>query len=125
MSASKNQLTQAEKASRWDELIGCLQQPGMRDTYIHHLSGVRRAVCLLLAGQEELPPALADELKAYRVKLDALYLEAADGFPPSRACSTSCRPISRSRWLVSCPTTRPGREFPECVTIPGSTYMLT
>jgi hypothetical protein len=80
MSASKNQLTQAEKASRWDELIGCLQQPGMRDTYIHHLSGVRRAVCLLLAGQEELPPALADELKAYRVKLDALYLEAADGF---------------------------------------------
>jgi hypothetical protein len=80
VSASKNQLTQAEKASRGDELIACLQQPGMRDTYIHHLSGARRAVYLLLAGQQELPPALATELEAYRVKLDALYLEAVDGF---------------------------------------------
>jgi hypothetical protein len=79
VSASKNQLTHAEKARRWDELIGCLQQPGMRDTYIHHLSGVRRAVYLLLA-DETLPPALAAELKAYQVKMDALYLEAADGF---------------------------------------------
>jgi hypothetical protein len=80
VSVSKNQLTQAEKAGRWDELIGCLQQPGMRDTYIHHLSGARRAVYLLPAGKEALPPALAAELEAYRVKLDALYLEAADGF---------------------------------------------
>jgi hypothetical protein len=79
VSASKNQLTQAEKASRWDELIGCLRQPGMRETYIHQLSGVRRAVYLLLA-DETLPPALAAELRAYRVKVDALYLEAADGF---------------------------------------------
>jgi hypothetical protein len=80
VSASKNQLTQAEKATRWDELIGYLQQPGMHDTYIHRLSGVRRAVYLLLAVQEALPPALVAELQAYRVKLDALYLEAADGF---------------------------------------------
>lgn len=79
MSASKNQLSEQEKARRWDELIGCLQQPGMRDTYIHRLSGVRRAVYLLLA-DEALPPALAAELSAYRVKVDTLYLEAADGF---------------------------------------------
>lgn len=79
MSASKNQLSQQEKARRWDELIGCLQQPGMRNTYIHHLSGTRRAVYLLLA-DETLPPALAAELNAYRAKVDALYLEAADGF---------------------------------------------
>jgi hypothetical protein len=79
VSASKNQLTEAEKARRWDDLIGYLQQPGMRDTYIHRLSGVRRAVYLLLA-DEGLPPVLAAELEAYRVKLDALYLEAADGF---------------------------------------------
>jgi hypothetical protein len=80
VSASKNEITEQEKARRWDELIACLQQPGMRDTYIHHLSGVRRAVYLLLAGQEALPPALVAELKAYRVTVDALYLEAADGF---------------------------------------------
>ena len=79
MSASKNQLTEAEKARRWDQLIGCLGQPGMRDSYIHHLSGARRAVYLLLA-EDTLPPALAAELGAYKVKLDALYLEAADGF---------------------------------------------
>jgi hypothetical protein len=79
MSASRNQLSQQEKARRWDELIGCLRQPGMRETYIYRLSGVRRAVYLLLA-DESLPPALAAELNAYRVKVDALYLEAADGF---------------------------------------------
>jgi hypothetical protein len=79
MSTSKNQLNQQEKARRWDELIGYLQQPGMRDTCIHHLSGTRRAVYLLLA-DETLPPALAAELHAYRAKIDALYLEAADGF---------------------------------------------
>jgi hypothetical protein len=80
VSASKNQLSEREKAGRWDELIACLRQPGMRDTYIHHLSGTRRAVYLLLADQEALPPALTAELKAYKVKVDALYLEAADGF---------------------------------------------
>jgi hypothetical protein len=80
VSASKNQLTEREKARRWDELIGCLRQPGMRETYIHQLSGVRRAVYLLLAGHETLPPALVAELQAYRAKIDALYLEAADGF---------------------------------------------
>jgi hypothetical protein len=80
VSASKNQLSQRDKAKRWDQLIACLRQPGLRDTYIHSLSGVRRAVYLLLARQEELPPALVAELKAYLVKVDALYLEAADGF---------------------------------------------
>jgi hypothetical protein len=80
VSASKNRLGEREKARRWDQLIACLGQPGMRDTYIHQLSGTRRAVYLLLAGQEALPPALVAELKAYRVKVDALYLEAADGF---------------------------------------------
>ena len=80
MSGSKNQLSQGEKARRWDELIACLREPGLRDACIHSLSGVRRAVYLLLADQEALPPALVAELKAYRVKVDALYLEAADGF---------------------------------------------
>ena len=80
MSESKNQLTEREKAKRWDQLIACLRQPGMRDTYIHQLSGTRRALYLLLADQEALPPALVAELKAYKVTVDALYLEAADGF---------------------------------------------
>jgi hypothetical protein len=80
VSASKNQLTDREKAGRWDELIACLRQPGMRDTYIQQLSGTRRAVYLLLADQEALPPVLVAELKAYKVTVDALYLEAADGF---------------------------------------------
>jgi hypothetical protein len=76
VSASKNRLSEREKARRWDQLIACLRRPEMRDAYIHRLSGTRRAVYLLLAGQE----ALAAELKAYKVTVDALYLEAADGF---------------------------------------------
>jgi hypothetical protein len=80
VSGSKNRLSEREKARRWDQLIACLRQPGTRDTYIHQLSGTRRAVYFLLAGQEALPPALTAELKAYKVTVDALYLEAADGF---------------------------------------------
>ena len=79
MSASKNELTQKEKARRWDSLIKCLQRPGTRDSYLRRLSGVRRAVWLLLAVQETLPPPLTAELKAYNVTLEALYLEAAEG----------------------------------------------
>jgi hypothetical protein len=79
-STSKNQLTQEEKARRWDELIETLGKPQVRDTYIRHLSAVRRAVILLLAEREELPACLVDELKSYKVTLDELYLEAIDGF---------------------------------------------
>lgn len=79
MSESKNELTQGEKARRWDSLIKCLQQPETRDSYMRRLSGVRRAVYLLLAVQETLPAPLVDELKAYNVTLEALYLEAAEG----------------------------------------------
>ena len=77
---SKNQLTQQEKASRWDELIDTLSHPTLRNTYIRHLTAVRRAVIMLLAEREELPPRLTDELKSYKVTLDELYLESIDGF---------------------------------------------
>jgi hypothetical protein len=80
MSESKNQLTRQEKARRWDALIEALGQPQIRDTYIHHLTAARRAVILLLAEREELPPSLVVELKSYKVTLDALYLEVADGW---------------------------------------------
>jgi hypothetical protein len=79
-SESKNQLSQEEKARRWDDLITTLGQPQIRNTYIHHLTAVRRAVILLLAEREELPPPLVAELKSYKVTLDALYLEVADGW---------------------------------------------
>jgi hypothetical protein len=78
--ASKTQLTEQEKARRWDDLIQTLRQPGVRNTYVRHLSAVRRAVILLLAEREELPPALVAELKSYKVTLDGLHLEAIDGF---------------------------------------------
>jgi hypothetical protein len=77
---SKNQPTQEEKARRWDDLIETLRQPQVRNTYVRHLSAVRRAVVLLLAEREELPAGLVDELKSYKVTLDELYLEAIDGF---------------------------------------------
>jgi hypothetical protein len=54
VSKSKNRLTVAEKARRWDSLIKCLRRT--RDVYLRRLSGVRRAVWLLLAVQETLPP---------------------------------------------------------------------
>jgi hypothetical protein len=75
VSESRNRLTVAERARRWDALIKCLQQPDTRDVYLRRLSGVRRAVWLLLAVQE----TLTAELKAYNVTLESLYLEAADG----------------------------------------------
>ena len=78
--ASKTRLTQQEKASRWDDLIATLSQPGVRNAYVRHLSAVRRAVALLLAEREELPPGLVAELKSYKVTLDELHLEAIDGF---------------------------------------------
>ena len=77
---SKNQLTQQEKASHWDDLIETLSQSDVRNTYVRHLSAVRRAVMLLLAKREGLPPSLVGELKSYKVTLDELYLEAIDGF---------------------------------------------
>jgi len=80
MSGSKNQLTQQEKARRWDDLIETLGQPQTSKTYIHHLTAVRRAVVLLLAERGELPASLVAELKSYKVTLDALYLEVADGW---------------------------------------------
>jgi hypothetical protein len=77
---SKNQLSQQERARRWDELIEILKKPQVRNTYVRHLSAVRRAVVLLLAEREELPTGLVNELKSYKVTLDELYLEAIDGF---------------------------------------------
>jgi DNA-binding transcriptional ArsR family regulator len=73
-------VTQREKAERWDQLLRLLSDPAVHDSHIRHLSTTRRAVMFLLASREELPPALAAELKAYMPTLDELYLEAADGF---------------------------------------------
>jgi len=73
-------VSQQEKAERWDHLIRLLQNPEIRDTYIWHLSTMRRAVEALLARREELPSALVDELIAYKTRLEALHLEAIDGF---------------------------------------------
>ena len=73
-------ISQQEKASRWDRLIGLLQSPEIRDTYTWHLARLHRAANMLLACSEELPPALVAELKPYKEKLEALRLEAIDGF---------------------------------------------
>jgi hypothetical protein len=73
-------VTQREKAARWDHLTGLLQNPEIRDTYIWRLAGLHRAVDMLLACKEELPPALTRELMPYKEKLEALRLEAIDGF---------------------------------------------
>ena len=72
--------SQREKARRWDQLIGLLQSPEIRDTYIWRLASLHRAVNMLLACREELPPALVAELIPYKEKLEALRLEAIDGF---------------------------------------------
>jgi hypothetical protein len=76
-------ISQQEKADRWDRLIGHLRDPKIQDTYIWHLSAMRRAVNMLLAFKGELPSALAAELASYRDKLEALHLEAIDGFDGS------------------------------------------
>jgi hypothetical protein len=73
-------LDQQEKARRWDHLVELLKSPGLQDTYVFHLSKLRSATLMLLASREELPGTLAAELRAYQARLDALYLEAADGF---------------------------------------------
>jgi hypothetical protein len=73
-------MSQREKAERWDHLVKLLQSPSLRDNYVFHLSSLRRATLILLASREELPDALVAELRAYQTRLDALYLEAKDGF---------------------------------------------
>jgi hypothetical protein len=73
-------MSQREKAERWDHLVKLLESPNLRDDYVFHLSSLRRATLMLLACREELPDALVAELRAYRTRLDALYLEAKDGF---------------------------------------------
>jgi hypothetical protein len=69
-----------EKARMWDELAAAIMKPGLRDTLVRQVSARLRAVSLLLASREELPPALSTELDSYKVTLDAMHLEAADGF---------------------------------------------
>jgi hypothetical protein len=73
-------ITQREKAERWDRLLRLLSSPSINDDLLTHLSGMRRATLMLLARREELPESLVAELKAYKDRLDALYLEAVDGF---------------------------------------------
>lgn len=80
---SHRPISQKEKAERWDRLIGLLQNPDIRSTYIWHLSSMSRAVNMLLARREELPSSLVSELKSYQEKLEALRLEAIDGFDGS------------------------------------------
>jgi hypothetical protein len=66
---------ESEKAQRWDHLVELLKSQSLRDTYVLHLSNLRRATLMLLASREELPSALVAELMAYRTRLDALYPE--------------------------------------------------
>src|SRR5690349_16092380 len=73
-------MDQREKAERWDHLVGLLKSPVLRNDYVVHLSAHRRATSMLLASREELPETLVTELAAYQATLDALYLEAIDGF---------------------------------------------
>jgi hypothetical protein len=73
-------VSQQEKARKWDHLIRLLQRPEIRDTYIWQLASLHRAVNMLLARREELPPSLVEELMPYKEKLEALRLEAIDGF---------------------------------------------
>jgi hypothetical protein len=75
-----SQLTEQEKARRWDKLITHLKDPRAKDTHLRHLSAMRRAVMMLLAAREELPQGLVAELRSYKVTLDELHLEAIDGF---------------------------------------------
>lgn len=72
-------LTQAEKANRWDHLVGLLK-PSSRDDYICRLNVLRRATLTLLACREDLPEGLVSELRAHQIKLDGLWFEAADGW---------------------------------------------
>jgi hypothetical protein len=76
---SLNQLTEQEKARRWDRLIILLKDPRAKETGVRHLSAMRRAVMLLLSAREELSEGLVAELQAYMVTLDELHLEAIDG----------------------------------------------
>jgi transcriptional regulator with XRE-family HTH domain len=69
-----------EKARRWDHLVELLKSQSLQDTHVLHSSNLRRATLMLLASREELPGALVAELRAYQIRLDALYLEAKDGF---------------------------------------------
>jgi hypothetical protein len=74
-------VSQQEKAERWDTLIGILDRGSeLKNGTVRQLSALRRAVNLLLAVREELPPPLTSELRSYRATLDGLYLEAASGF---------------------------------------------
>jgi hypothetical protein len=74
------QLPEREKARMWDELAVAIQRPGLRDLTVLKVSGMLRAVNLLLAYREELPPALAAELDAWKVALDAMHLESIEGW---------------------------------------------
>jgi hypothetical protein len=87
---------QQEKASRRDHPIGLLQGPEIRHTYIWRPASLNRAVNMLLACEEELPPALAAELKPYKEKPEALRLEASAG-PGRRGGLRLCRARCRAR----------------------------
>lgn len=94
-------MDQQEKAERWDQLVTLLKSPGLQDTYVFHLSKLRRATLMLLASREELPDALVVELTAYRARLDALYLEAKTGSPTWKAFSTRSPRMPSDRWWAS------------------------
>lgn len=78
-----------KKAEKWDFLIELLKDPRIRDTGINHLRQMRQATLILLTAREELPETLAAKLRAYQVRLDALFLEAIDGIA---ATGTRCCP---------------------------------
>lgn len=73
-------VTDRQKAENWDFLLEMLKDPRIRDTGINHLRRMRQATLMLLAAREELSETLVSELRAYQVRLDALFLEAVDGY---------------------------------------------
>ncbi|WP_300609874.1 hypothetical protein [Trebonia sp.] len=71
---------QRKKAENWDLLLAMLKNPVIRDDAINNLRRLRLATLMLLAAREELPDALVTELRSYRARIDALFLEAVDGY---------------------------------------------
>jgi hypothetical protein len=71
---------QLKKAERWDLLKEMLSSPAIRDASLNHLRRMRHATLILLAAREELSETLVTELRAYQARVDALFLEAVDGY---------------------------------------------
>jgi hypothetical protein len=62
----------------------------------------RRAITILLASREQLPPALATELDAYNAALDTMHPDAPGGRSASQAATErATRPVQPARAIVA------------------------